>query len=86
MQVLHRPHLPRLISVSIAAAVLTIAISLAFAAGISNITQPGSNPSVSARQSTTPAVTSARPATTPRRAGNPFASPPLAPSWLTARP
>ncbi len=33
MHVLHRPHLPRLINVSIAAAILAIVISLALASG-----------------------------------------------------
>jgi len=43
MHVLHGPRLPRLISVSIAAAILTIAISLALASGLNNINQPGND-------------------------------------------
>jgi hypothetical protein len=39
MHVLHRPHLPRLISVSIAAAILAIVISLVLASSLSNISQ-----------------------------------------------
>ena len=71
MHVLHRPHLPRLISVSIAAAILTIAISLALASGLSNINQPGNNTRRGVRWS---APTLTLPATVPRWASNPFAS------------
>lgn len=87
MHVLHRPHLPRLISVSIAAALLAIAISLAFAASISNITQPTNNTSVSARAPVL--ASSAVHTTTPRWASDPFASlisQPAPLPWLTARP
>lgn len=87
MHVLHRPHLPRLISVSIAAAVLAIAISLAFAASISTITQPTNNTSVSARAPVL--ANSAVHTITPRWATDPFASlisRPLPQPWLTARP
>ncbi len=87
MHVLHRPHLPRLISVSIAAAVLAIVISLAFAASITNITQPANNTSVSARA---PVLASSVVHTiTPRWATDPFASlisQPAPLPWLTARP
>ncbi len=88
MHVLYRPHLPRLISVSIAAAVLAIAISLAFAASISNITQPADNTSVSARAPVL-ASSSAVHTITPRWATDPFASlvsRPAPQPWLTARP
>ncbi|MDQ6731423.1 MAG: hypothetical protein M3022_14330 [Actinomycetota bacterium] len=87
MHVLHRPHLPRLISVSIAAAVLAIVISLALAASIN----PSSEPSITgvfARQSA-PAPTSVVPTHTPRWASRPFTSllsQPLPAPWLTARP
>ncbi len=87
MHVLHRSHLPRLISVSIAAAVLAIVISLAFAASISNITQSVNNTSVSARAPVL--ASSAVHATTPRWASSPFTSllsRPLPAPWLTARP
>lgn len=73
MHVLPRPHLPRLISVGIAAALLAVVISLAFAAGISNVSQPGDIASMSAGQSA-PALTSAVHTTTPRWVANPFAS------------
>ncbi len=88
MHVLDRRHLPRLIGVSIAAALLAVVISLVFAAGISNITQPAGNTSVSAHQSA-PKVTGALPITTPPWASSPFASlvsRPLPHPWVTARP
>ncbi|MDQ2897172.1 MAG: hypothetical protein M3Y09_16270 [Actinomycetota bacterium] len=89
MHVLDRSHLPRLISVSIAAAVLAIVISLAFAASISNITQPANNTSVSARPSAPVLASSAVHTITPRWAADPFASlisQPAPLPWLTARP
>jgi hypothetical protein len=43
MHVIHRPRLPRLVSVSLAAATLAIAISLALASSLSNIGRPGDN-------------------------------------------
>jgi hypothetical protein len=88
MHVLHRPHLPRLISVSIAAAALAVVISLALAASISTISQSADTTSISPRQST-PVATSVLHATTPRWVSNPFASlvsRPLPQPWLTARP
>jgi hypothetical protein len=51
MHVLHRSHLPGLVSVSIAAAILAIVISLALASSLSNINQTGDNASISARHS-----------------------------------
>lgn len=87
MHVLHRPHLPRLISVSIAAAVLAIAISLALAARISTISQPANNAGIS-RQSAPAPTSSVLHATMPRWASDPFASlasRPLTAPWLTAR-
>jgi hypothetical protein len=84
MHVLHRPHLPRLISVSIAAAILTIAISLALASGLSDINHLGSNTGPAVRES---APTLTLHTTAPRWASNPFASllsrPPRQP-WRTS--
>jgi hypothetical protein len=84
MHVLHRPHLPRLISVSIAAAILTITISLALASGLSNINQPGNyaGPAVRASAPTLTVHTIAL-----RWARNPFASllgRPLPQLWRTS--
>ena len=89
MHVLHRPHLPRLISVSIAAAILTIVISLALASSLSNISQPAGGTNVPAHL-TAPALTSALHTTAPAPGwvSNPFASllsRPLGQPWLTAR-
>lgn len=87
MHVLHRSHPPRLISVSIAAAVLAIVISLALAASV-NPSGELSNASMFARQSA-PAPTSVEHTSTPRWASSPFTSlvsRPLPPPWLTARP
>ena len=86
MHVLHRPHLPRLISVSIAAAILAIVISLALASSLSNLSQPNDT-SMSAHR-TDPELTGARHTTAPGRASNPSAGPfsrPLPQTWLTAR-
>ena len=87
MHVLHRPHLPRLISVSIAAAILAIVISLALASSLSNLSQPANGTSVSAHR-TDPALTGALHTTAPGWASNPSASPfsrSLPQTWLTAR-
>ena len=87
MHVLDRPHLPRLISVSIAAAILAIVISLALASSLSNISQPANGTSVSAHR-TAPALTGALHTTAPGRASNAFAGPfsrSLPQTWLTAR-
>jgi hypothetical protein len=87
MRVPHRPHLPRLISVSIAAAILAIVISLALASSLSNISQSANGTSMSS-QRTAPAPTGALRTTAPGWASNPFASPlspPLPQTWLTAR-
>ena len=87
MHVLHRPHLPRLISVSIAAAILAIVISLALASSLSNISQPANGTSMSAHR-TDPAPTDALQTTAPGWANNPSASPlsrQLPQTWLTAR-
>jgi len=86
MHVLHRPHLPRLVSVSIAAAILAIVLSLALASSLSNISQPNDTASKSAPR-TAPAPTGALHTTAPRWASNPFASllsRPLPQPWLTA--
>ena len=88
MHVLHRTYLPRLVSASIVAAILAIVISLAFASGLSNISQPGSGTSMAADHSAV-APASARHTTTPGWASNPFASllsRPLPQPWPTARP
>ena len=88
MHVLHRPHLPRLISVSIAAAILAIVISLARASSLSNISQPATGTSAPAHRPV-PALTRALHTTAPGWASNPFASllsRPLPQPWLTARP
>ena len=73
MHVLHRPHLPRLISVSIAAAILAIVISLALASSLSNISQPANGTSLSAHR-TASVLTGAPRAAAPGWASNPFAS------------
>ena len=80
MHVLHRPHLPRLISVSIAAAIVAIVVSLALASTLSNVSQPADSPSTSAHP-TAPALRT----TPPRWASNPFAGPLLLQPWLTDR-
>jgi hypothetical protein len=79
MHVLHRPHLPRLVSITIVAAVLAIAISLALASALSNISQPRGN---AAARHTAPAPTGLRHTTASREMSNPFANPlnrPLSP-------
>jgi hypothetical protein len=80
---------PRLISVSVTAAILAIAISLALAlAGTLNNGQSGGNPGTPARHST-PALTSRLQTSAPRWASNPFAdllSRLLPQPWLSARP
>ena len=73
MHVLHRPHLPRMISVSVAAAILAIVISLALASSLSNIGQPPMGTSMSAHRAA-PAPTGAVHAAAPGWASNPFAS------------
>jgi hypothetical protein len=87
MHVLHRPHLPRLISVSIAAAVLAIVTSLALASSLSSISQTANGTSMPAHR-TAPAVTGALHTNAPGWASNPFAnllSRPLPQPWLSAR-
>jgi hypothetical protein len=87
MHVVHRPPLPRLVSVSLVAATLAIALSLALASSLSNIGQPGGNTSSPAHH-TAPGLTSAPHMTVARWATNPFVSllsRALPPSWLTAR-
>ncbi len=87
MYVLHRPHLPRLVSVSVAAAILASAISIALASRLSSISQPSDGTSTPAHLAA-PAPTSSLQTTAPRWASNPFAGlirrPPPQP-WLTAR-
>lgn len=88
MHVLDRPHLPRLISVSIAAAILAIVISLALASSLSNINRP-SNVTGSPAHHTAPGLSTALHTNTPQWVSNPFASllsRPLPQPWLTARP
>jgi hypothetical protein len=87
MHVLHRPHLLRLISVTVLAAILAIAISLAFARSLSAVSQPSDNPSSSTRNAAPVPATTAQ-TSAPRWASNPFASllsRPLARPWPTAR-
>jgi hypothetical protein len=87
MHVLHRPHLPRLISVSIAAAILAIVISLALASGLSTISQTANGTSMPAHR-TAPTITGALHSNPPGWASNPFASllsRPLPQPWLSAR-
>jgi hypothetical protein len=88
MHVLHRPHLPRLISLSIVAALLAIAVSLALASGLNDISQPGNGTSMPAYHSpATPA--SALGTAVPQWARHPFASlssRPLPLPWQTGRP
>ena len=79
MHVLHRPHLPGLVNVGIAAAILAIVISLALASSLSNINQTGDS---------APAATTALQAIAPRWVSEPFASllsRPLPQPWLTPR-
>jgi hypothetical protein len=88
MHVLHRPHLPRLVSVSIAAAMLAIALSLALASTLNNVGQTGGNTGTPSRH-TAAALTTTLQTNAPRWASNPFASlrsRPLPQPWLTARP
>ena len=88
MHVLHRPHLPRLVSVSVAAAALAIVISLALVSSLSNINQP-SNVTGGPAHHTTPGLSTALHTNAPRWVSNPFASllsRPLPQAWLTARP
>jgi hypothetical protein len=87
MQALHRPHLPRLVNVSVAAAILAIVISLALVSSLSNISQSNDNTGTPLR-STAPALTGARQTNVPRWLSNPFASllgRPLPRPWLSAR-
>lgn len=74
MHALHRPHLPRLISVTIVAAILAIAISLALASTLRNISQSRGNPGTPARY-TAPAPIGFLHTTAPRGMSNPFADP-----------
>jgi Na+/H+-dicarboxylate symporter len=57
MNVLHRSHLPRLVGVSIAAALLASAISIALASSLSNISQPGDYISTPAHHAAPPTDT-----------------------------
>lgn len=87
MHVLHRSHLPRPVSVSIAATIVAILISLALTTSRSNISQPIAATGAPARY-TVPALTSVLHITAPRWASNPFASlvsRPLPPPWPAAR-
>jgi hypothetical protein len=85
MHVLHRPQLPRLIGVSVFAAILAILISLVIATSVNNINQPGGN-SIAAVRHTAPTAMSALQSAIPRWVRNPFSrlsSQPLPQSWLT---
>jgi hypothetical protein len=73
MHVLHRPHLPRLVSVSIAAAILAIAILLAHAGTLNNIGQSSPNTGTPVRHAAR-APSSVLQTTAPRWARDPFAS------------
>jgi hypothetical protein len=87
MHVLHRPHLPPLVSVGIAAAILALVISLALVSSLSNISQPNHNTGTPLR-STAPTLTSARQTNVPRWDSNPFAGllgRPLPRPWQSAR-
>jgi hypothetical protein len=80
MLVLHRPHLPRLIRVSLVAAILAIAISLALASSLRSVDQPGGSAGPAVREGApfTPQTT------TPRRTSDRSAGPfkrPLALPW-----
>jgi hypothetical protein len=85
MHVLHRSHLPRLVSVSITAAILAIVISLALASSLSNINQPSDITSTPAHHAAA-APPSALQTIAPRWVSDPFASllsRPLPQPWLT---
>jgi hypothetical protein len=87
MHVLDRPRLPRLVSVTIAAAILAIAISLALASTLNNVSQSSSNTVTPVRHAA-PALTSVLQTDAPRWASNPFSSlftRPLPQPWPTAR-
>jgi hypothetical protein len=88
MHVLHRPHPLRLVGVSIAAAILALAISLALARSMGNISQPSDNTGTPAHHGA-PALTTMLETNVLRSAGDPSASllsRPLPQPWLTARP
>lgn len=87
MHAVDRSHLPRLVSVSIAAAILTIVISLALASGVSSINQTGDNASTFVRHSAS-ATPSTLQTAAPRWVSDPFASlvsRPLPQPWFTPR-
>jgi hypothetical protein len=91
MHVLHHPHLPRLISVSIVAAVLAIVVSLALtstlASSLNNISQPG-NGTIAHADHGAAAPANALPTTVPQWPSNPFGSLPSQPlplPWPTMR-
>ena len=65
MHVLHRPHLPRLITASLAAFIFATVISLALASSLSNISQPGNGTSMPAHHSAAAPASSLR-TTAPR--------------------
>jgi hypothetical protein len=86
MHVLHRPHVPRLIGVSITAAILALVISLMLASGLNNISQPGGNSNGPVGRAA-PAPTGALQTTMPRWLSNPFApllGRPLPQPWATS--
>jgi hypothetical protein len=74
MHVLHRPHLPRLVSVTLIAAILSIVISLALASTLSNLSQSGGGAGASTRHGA-PAPSGSTLSTARRGMSNPFADP-----------
>ena len=87
MHVLDRSQLPRLVRISIAAAILTILISLTLARGLSSFSPTSDNASMFSRH--TPAASpSTLQTVAPRWVRDPFASllsRPLAQPWFTPR-
>lgn len=82
MHALHRPHLPRAVAVTLAAAVLAILLSLVLAAGIKNL---ASTPAATG-SGTTPSVLHT-PAPSPTWALSPFRPVLSLPvPWVTAQP
>jgi hypothetical protein len=88
MHVLHRPHTPRLISVSVTAAIVAIVVSFALIRGLGAIAQSSGNTIAPAAPSASALVSVPRP-DAPQWVTNPFANPVSqmhSQLWLTARP
>jgi hypothetical protein len=87
MHVLQRPHLPRAIGVSVAAALLAIVITLLLAGARDDVSQSGAGSTLARHRA--PAVTSVQQTVAAERwASDPFApllSRPLPRSWRVAR-